>query len=260
MKTIVLKFGGASVATPESFSRIVDIILKIRADYPYVIVVVSAMGNSTDELIKLAQQVNSQPSKRELDMLLSVGERISMSLLAMALNARGVEAKSFTGSQSGIITTSDHSEALVIAVRPHRLKTALEEEKVVIVAGFQGVSREGEITTLGRGGSDTSAVALAIAMDAERVDFYKDVPGIFSSDPKKNLKAEHFSLLNYDQALTICLSGARVLHSRCLELAKNNGVPLRVLSFNETLKQETWIMEEGKNNRPVQSQYEAAYV
>lgn len=256
MKTIVLKFGGASVATSESFAHIAEIILKVRLDFPHIIVVVSAMGNSTDELIKLAHKVHAQPPKRELDMLVSVGERISISLLAMALHARGVRAKSYTGSQSGIITTCDHSEAHVTAVRPHRLRTALNEGQVVIVAGFQGVSHEGEITTLGRGGSDTSAVALAIAMQAERVEFYKDVPGIFSSDPKNNLHAEHYSSLSYEQALTICRNGAKVLHPRCLELAKKNGIPLRVLSFNDSYSQDTWIIEEGMS-RPPQPEYEA---
>jgi aspartate kinase len=170
-------------------------------------------------------------------MLLSVGERISMTLLAMCLAKKGREAISFTGSQSGIITCNQHSEAKIIDVTPFRLIKSLEQNKIVIVAGFQGVSRLKEITTLGRGGSDTTAVALSVALGAEKVEFYKDVPGLFSEDPKKNPDASLFSHLNYDEALDIVSKGAKILHKRCLELAKANQIPLHVLSFKESFSQ-----------------------
>jgi len=233
MKTLVLKFGGAAVAKPERFSQIADLILDRCQDYQKVVVVVSAMGNMTDELLTLAKEVHPSPPKREQDMLISVGERISMSLLAMALDLKGKVAVSLTGSQAGIMTTSNHAEAKIIDVRPHRVVKYLEEGKIVIVAGFQGVSKEGEITTLGRGGSDTTAVALAVALGAEKVEFYKDVPGIFSEDPKKNLHAEFYPLLDYTQALEITQKGAKVLQSRCIDLAAKNHLPLHVLPFSQ---------------------------
>lgn len=226
-----MKFGGAAVATPQHFSRIADIILQRRQLHRQVAVVVSAMGDTTDQLISLAQQVNSDPPRREYDMLVSVGERISISLLAMALAAKNHQAVSFTGSQSGIITCSKHSDARIVEVRPHRLLPVLETGSVVIVAGFQGVSRKGEITTLGRGGSDTSAVALAIALGANRVEFFKDVAGIFASDPKKHPDAKLLHQLAYDDALQIVGKGAQVLHERSIELAKKNRMPLHVHSF-----------------------------
>ena len=236
MDTLVLKFGGAAVAKPELFPLIADIILSRKKEFPKIVVVVSAMGNTTDQLIELSKLVNPHPPPREYDMLMSAGERISMSLLAMALAAKNQEALSFTGSQSGIITCQKHNEARIIEVRPHRLLPHLEMGKVVIVAGFQGVSRAGEITTLGRGGSDTTAVALAVKLNAERVEFYKNVPGIFDKDPLKYSTAQHYSNLTYDQALEIVMNGAKVLHSRCIELAKVNGLPLHVLSFTEFAK------------------------
>ena len=180
-----MKFGGASVATTASFAHIADLILEKKRVYRRVVVVVSAMGNTTDQLITLAKEVNVNPPKREYDMLVSVGERISISLLAMALAAKNHQAYSFTGSQSGIITCGRHTDARIIDVRPHRLIPVLESGSVAIVAGFQGVSMNGEITTLGRGGSDTSAVALGIALGAEKVLFFKDVGGVFEKDPKR---------------------------------------------------------------------------
>ncbi|MBI2742505.1 MAG: aspartate kinase [Chlamydiales bacterium] len=227
-----MKFGGAAVATAEHFSKIADLILSRSHSYSSIVVVVSAMGDSTDQLIALAKKVNPTPPRRELDMLISVGERISISLLAMALSAKNKEAISFTGSQSGIITSSQHNDAKIIEVRPFRLLPHLSTGKIVIVAGFQGVSREGEITTLGRGGSDTSAVALAIALGAEKVEFYKDVQGICSEDPKKNPEAQLFSTLSYPEALEIVQKGAKVLHERAILLAQKNSLPLHVLSFN----------------------------
>lgn len=228
-----MKFGGAAVANPQQFSRIAEIILYRHIEYKQIAVVVSAMGDTTDQLISLAKQVNPEPPRREYDMLVSVGERISISLLAMALSAKNHQAVSFTGSQSGIITCGQHSDARIIDVRPHRLIPVLESGSVVIIAGFQGVSLKGEITTLGRGGSDTSAVALAAALGAAKVEFYKDVPGVFSADPKKDPKAVMHSDLTYEQALHIINDGAKVLHSRSVALAERNGIPLHVMSFQE---------------------------
>lgn len=230
-KTLVMKFGGAAVASPEQFALIADIILERKKTYPQIVVVVSAMANTTDSLVELAKRVNPTPPRREYDMLVSVGERISISLLAMALSLKNQEAISFTGSQSGIITTDDHSEALIIDVKPHRLLPHLEQGKVVIVAGFQGVSKKGEITTLGRGGSDTSAVALGVALRAEKVEFFKDVPGFYNEDPKKNREARFYAALTYKEAFDICKGGARILHSRCIDLASKNQLCLHVLPF-----------------------------
>ena len=254
MKTLILKFGGASVATPDHFSKIADIILSRVRDNNRIVVVVSAMGDTTNQLINLAKKVHPEPPQREYDMLISVGERISMSLLAMALIAKNQEAISFTGSQSGIITCSQHGEAKIIDVRPHRLVPCLEAGKVVIVAGFQGVSKLGEITTLGRGGSDTTAVALGAALGAEKVEFFKDVPGIFAEDPKKNPHANFHPQLTYESALHIVRQGAKVLHARCIELAYKNGIPLHVRSFNEM--SEGTLIGEREQPRQQQPMYE----
>ena len=254
MKTLVMKFGGAAVATPEHFSRIADIILNRKNEFARIVIVVSAMGNTTDQLIALAKQVHPNPPQREYDMLVSVGERISISLLAMALAAKGHEAVSFTGSQSGIITCPKHSDARIIEVRPHRLKPHLDEGKVVIIAGFQGVSKHGEITTLGRGGSDTSAVALAVALGAEQVEFYKDVPGIFNEDPKQNPQAILLPTLTYDEALDITTKGAKILSSRCLQLAQVNSLPLYIHTFHHPFPCGTFIRGEGE--RPSVAVYE----
>lgn len=231
-KSLVMKFGGASVAEPEHFSRIADIIVERKVHYDQIVVVVSAMEGTTDQLIKLAKRVHPDPPRREYDMLVSVGERISISLLAMALALKEQEAISFTGSQSGIITTEEHSEAKIVEVRPHRLLPHLDEGKVVIVAGFQGVSRKGEITTLGRGGSDTTAVALGVALKSEKVEFFKDVGGIFSDDPKRNPVACHYPYLSHQEALLIVCKGAKVLHPRSIELALKNTLQLHVLPFD----------------------------
>jgi aspartate kinase len=227
---IVMKFGGASVAASERFAQIADIIIK-KGKEARVVVVVSAMGNTTDQLLALARQVHPEPPPREQDMLISVVAIPLIALLAMALQLKKQEAISYTGSQSGIITTDQHSEARIVDVRPQRLLHALEQGKIVIVAGFQGVSRSGEITTLGRGGSDTTAVALGVALHACRVEFYKDVKGIYSEDPKKNAQALHFPQLSYEEALSIVRKGGKVLHPRCIELAAKNHLHLHVVSF-----------------------------
>jgi aspartate kinase len=246
MNTLILKFGGAAVANPEQFSKIADIIIEKRKVCSRLVIVVSAMGQTTNELIHLAKQVHPNPPQREYDMLISVGERISMSLLAMALCLKGVDAASFTGSQSGILTCGNHTNALINDVRPTRLIECCNKGQIAIVAGFQGISPSKDITTLGRGGSDTSAVALGIALKAERVEFYKDVKGIFDKDPKLNAEAHFFSTLSYSAALDIVNQGAKVLHSRAIELAKKNGLPLLVRSFMSTdqTNEGTWIEDQ----------------
>lgn len=230
-KPLVMKFGGASVATTESFLKIAEIIIQRSLLHKKIVVVISAMGNTTDQLLELARQVHPNPPTREQDMLVSVGERISIALLAMALARLGKEAVSFTGSQSGVITCENHSEARIVDIKPKRLVDALNQGKVAIVAGFQGMSRKGEITTLGRGGSDTSAVALAASLGASKVEFYKDVPGIFDKDPKKDPSAKVLPQLDYSEALQLARGGAKVLHARSIELAEKNGIELSVLSF-----------------------------
>ncbi|MEX0961316.1 MAG: aspartate kinase [Simkaniaceae bacterium] len=226
---IVMKFGGAALKTVADLLACVYLIMKNRKRYDEIVVVTSAMGDTTAQLHQLAQEVALQPDQREVDMLISVGERISMSLMAMALKSRGVDAISFTGSQSGIITCPLHGEARIVDVKPVRILRELEKKRVVIVAGFQGVS-QGEVTTLGRSGSDTTAVALGAALSAERVIFYKDVAGVFSEDPKINERAEFFEELNYENALKIVMKG-EVLTQRSIKLAYANQLPLYVTSF-----------------------------
>lgn len=249
MKTIVLKFGGASVRKTDFFDPVAQIIQKKTKQYDAVVVVVSAMGKMTDQLIELAKEVHPNPPQREFDMLISVGERVSVSLLAMALDKRGISAISFTGSQSGIITTSEHCSAKIVDVRPYRLIEALQRKQVVIVAGFQGVSLDKDITTLGRGGSDTSAVALAVGLDAEKVEFYKDVSGIYDKDPHKYRNAILKKELTYREALDLNLGPNPVLHPRSIELAEKNNLTLNILSFKNSANPGTLIQaEKVKNN------------
>lgn len=233
MNTLVMKFGGASLSTSNRIKEAAKIIKLRKKEYSKVVVVVSAMGKMTDNLISLAKEVSITPLEREMDMLVSAGERISMSLLAMALFEEGIEAISFTGSQSGIITTNDHSEAKILDIKPWRITQNLDNRKVVIVAGFQGVSLEKEVTTLGRGGSDTSAVALGVALNAEKVEFYKDVKGIYSSDPKVNSNAKKFTKMTFDEAILLLQQGSKVLHLRSVELAKKNNISLHILSHKQ---------------------------
>lgn len=242
-----MKFGGASVAHVEQFPQIADLIMARKTYYKRIAIVISAMGETTNQLISLANQIHPEPPQREYDMLISTGERVSMSLLAMALCRKNCEAVSFTGSQSGIITCSRHTNARVIDVRPNRLLQTFQEDKVVIIAGFQGVSEQKEITTLGRGGSDVSAVALALALQAD-VEFLKDVPGIFDYDPKKNHMATQYQSLTYSEALQIVNQGARVLHPRAIELAAKNGLPLHVRSFISSYQDNkgTFVCEAGR--------------
>jgi aspartate kinase len=231
MNSLIMKFGGAAVASPDKFGAIADLIVARKKKFERIVVVVSAMGDTTNQLLSLARQVHPSPPTREQDMLVSVGERISMSLLAMALDLKGLEGVSLTGSQAGIITTAEHTEAKIIEVRPHRIVKYLDAGKIVIVAGFQGVSSTGEITTLGRGGSDTTAVALGVALKACRVEFYKDVAGIYAQDPKIHPRAALYTTLSFEEALDLTQKGAKVLHHRSVALASKNGLQLHVLPF-----------------------------
>lgn len=234
---LILKFGGHAFSSVEDFSAVANLILLKKREVDHLVVVVSAMGGMTDHLLSLAEQVAPHSSSslfyRERDLLVTVGERVSMSLLSMALAKKGCEAQSFTGSQSGIITTANHGDARIIDVRPRRLLSALQKNKVVIVAGFQGVSVSGEVTSLGRGGSDTTAVALALALGAERVEFFKDVPGIFSEDPKKYPEAKHLPHLTHAQVLDLVKLGAEVLSERAVLLAQKHKLPLQLFSVHQ---------------------------
>ncbi|HEX8951365.1 MAG TPA: aspartate kinase, partial [Polyangia bacterium] len=227
MKPIVVqKYGGSSVADPARLGRVADRVAATVALGKRVVVVVSAMGKTTDELLALARTVTPAPPRRELDMLLSCGERISMALLAMALEQRGLSAISFTGSQSGILTNDRHSGARIIEVRPVRLEDELARDKVVIVAGFQGMSYKREITTLGRGGSDTTAVALAAALSAEYCEICSDVDGVYSADPRVVPEARRLDELAYDEMQELAEHGAKVLNAQAVEWAKKEKITI----------------------------------
>ena len=221
---VVQKYGGSSVADVARIRKVAERV-RARRDAGYrVVVVVSAMGDTTDELLQLAKQVSPDPPRRELDMLLTCGERISMALLSMALHELGVPAISFTGSQSGIITTDTHAQARIVEVRPYRIQDELEKGKVVIVAGYQGVSYKREVTTLGRGGSDTTAVALAAALEAEACEIYSDVDGIFSADPRVVPDARKLETLSYEEMQELASAGAKVLNAQAVEFARAKGI------------------------------------
>ncbi|MGE5411282.1 MAG: aspartate kinase [Clostridiales bacterium] len=220
MRCIVQKYGGSSVADTEKLKKIASIIYGVKSAGYDVAVVVSAMSKTTNNLIDLARNISPDPPKRELDMLLSTGERTTMSLLCMALNALGIEAISLTGSQSGIITNDRHNNARVIEVRPFRVLDELEKGKVVVVGGFQGVSYKRDITTLGRGGSDTTAVALAAAINAERCEIYSDVDGVYSADPSAVKDARHLPEISYQMMQEMSLAGAKVLNAQAVQFAK----------------------------------------
>ncbi len=235
MGLVVQKYGGSSVADAERIKRVAERIVATRKAGHDVCVVVSAMGDTTDELLDLAQQVSPLPPGRELDMLLTAGERIAMALLAMAIQNLGMSARSFTGSQAGVITDSVHGKARIIDVTPGRIQQALEGGHVAIVAGFQGVSQDTkDITTLGRGGSDTTAVALAAALGAEVCEIYTDVDGVYSADPRILPNAKHLSTVSYEEMLELAASGAKILHLRCVEYARRYGVRLVVRSSFST--------------------------
>jgi aspartate kinase len=232
---IVQKYGGSSVGDAERIKRVAERIVAARKNGDEVCVVVSAMGDTTDELLDLAHQVSPLPPGRELDMLLTSGERISMALLAMAIHNLGYEARSYTGSQAGVITTSSHGRARIIDVTPGRLRTALDEGAIAIVAGFQGVAQDTkDITTLGRGGSDTTAVAVAAALNADVCEIYTDVDGIFSADPRIVPNARHIAQITYEEMLELAACGAKVLHLRSVEYARRAGLPIHVRSSYST--------------------------
>ena len=230
MSVIVQKFGGSSVADVERIRKVAARVAARRAEGHQMVVVVSAMGDTTDELLTLAKRMSADPPRRELDMLLTCGERISMALLSMALHEQGVPAISFTGSQSGIITDDAHSQARIVEVRPVRIREELGKGKVVIVAGYQGVSRNREVTTLGRGGSDTTAVALAAALGAEACEIYSDVDGVFSADPRVVPGAGKLEVLDYATMQELAASGARVLNAQAVEFARNAGIVIEARS------------------------------
>jgi aspartate kinase len=231
---IVQKYGGSSVADAESIKRVAKRIVETRKAGNEVVVVVSAMGDTTDELMDLANQVVPMPSGRELDMLLTAGERMSMALLAMAIKGLGVDARSYTGSQAGMITDAQHGSARIVDVTPGRVREALNEGAVAIVAGFQGFNRgTGDITTLGRGGSDTTAVALAAALKADVCEIYTDVDGIFTADPRQVPSARKIDRITSEEMLELAAGGAKVLYIRAVEYARRHGVTLHVRSsFN----------------------------
>jgi len=232
---VVQKYGGSSVADAESIKRVAKRIAETKRAGHDVVVVVSAMGDTTDELIDLAQQVTPLPPQREMDILLTAGERISMSLLAMAINNLGVKAKSFTGQQAGVITDAVHGKAHIVDVVPHRIRETVEKGSVAIVAGFQGVTQAtNDVTTLGRGGSDTTAVALAAGLSADVCEIYTDVDGVFTADPRIVPTARKIDHISYEEMLDMAASGAKVLVLRCVEYARRYGVPIHVRSSFST--------------------------
>lgn len=243
MALIVQKYGGTSVGSTERISVVADRVVQTASEGNSVVVVVSAMGDTTDELLAMAQKITPLPNAREMDLLLTAGERIAMSLLAIAINAKGYKAASYTGSQAGIITDTEHGKAKIVDVRPGRIREAIEEGSIVIVAGFQGVSTAYDVTTLGRGGSDTTAVALAAALGADACEIYTDVDGVFTADPRMESTAHKLDSVTYEEMLDLAASGARVLQLRSVEYARRHGVPLMVRSsFN--IEPGTWVKDE----------------
>ncbi|MCG8150920.1 aspartate kinase [Pimelobacter simplex] len=237
------KYGGSSVADAAGIKRVAQRIVNTKKAGHQVVVVVSAMGDTTDELIDLANEVSPLPPARELDMLLTAGERMSMAVLAMAIHDLGHEARSFTGSQAGVITDAEHGKAKIIDVTPGRIQTAIDEGAIAIVAGFQGVSQTTkDITTLGRGGSDTTAVALAVALRADVCEIYSDVDGIFTADPRIEPHARKVPRISYEETLEMAAQGAKILHLRCVEYARRYDMPIHVRSsFSE--KEGTWVVK-----------------
>ncbi|AUH67713.1 MULTISPECIES: aspartate kinase [Gordonia] len=235
MALVVQKYGGSSVSDAERIRRVAERIVETKRAGNDVVVVASAMGDTTDELLDLAEQVNPNPPDREMDMLLTSGERISNALLAMAIEGLGENAQSFTGSQAGVITTSSHGKAKIIDVTPGRVRSALDEGKIVLVAGFQGVSQDTkDVTTLGRGGSDTTAVALAAALEADVCEIYTDVDGIYTADPRIVSNAKHLDHISFEEMLEMAACGAKVLMLRCVEYARRYNVPVHVRSSYST--------------------------
>ncbi|WP_129841535.1 aspartate kinase [Streptomyces sp. RFCAC02] len=252
MGLVVQKYGGSSVADAEGIKRVAKRVVEAKKNGNQVVVVVSAMGDTTDELIDLAGQVSPVASGRELDMLLTAGERISMALLAMAIGALGHEAQSFTGSQAGVITDAVHNKARIIDVTPGRIQSSVDAGNIAIVAGFQGVSQSGkDITTLGRGGSDTTAVALAAALGAEACEIYTDVDGVFTADPRVVSAARKIDWISFEDMLELASSGSKVLLHRCVEYARRYQIPIHVRSSFSGL-QGTWVSNEPLGGQPVE--------
>jgi len=241
--TLVMKFGGTSVGDPQKLKDVARRLVDARAAGNRVVAVLSAMGDTTDDLVRLAYEVSPLPKPRELDMLISVGERISCALAAMAIHDLGAEAISLTGSQAGIVTDTVHGRAKIVDVRARRIHEALDQDRIVLVAGFQGVSTDFDITTLGRGGSDTTAVALAAALGADACEIYTDVDGVFTADPRLVPGARKLHAVSYEEMLEMAASGAKVLALRSVEFARNHGVKLHVRS-TFTGEEGTWITEE----------------
>ncbi|HOW87512.1 MAG TPA: aspartate kinase [Candidatus Omnitrophota bacterium] len=250
MSLIVQKYGGSSVANAEKILRVAQRVIKTKQAGNKVVVVVSAMGDMTDDLITLADQINRDPEEREMDMLLSTGEQVSIALLAMAIHKLGHEAVSFTGSQVGIITDTFHSKARIQNISPERIKKALADGKIVIVAGFQGQTPSGEITTLGRGGSDLTAVALAVALRAKHCEIYTDVDGIYTADPRVIPEASKMDVATYDEILELASLGAKVMHSRSIEVGKKFNMPIWVCNSHKDIKG-TLITKENKKMEEV---------
>jgi aspartate kinase len=239
---IVQKYGGTSVGTTERIQHVADRVVQAKEAGLDVIAVVSAMGDSTDDLLAMAHDITAAPEPRELDMLLTAGERIAMSLLAIAINARGCRAASYTGSQAGIITDTQHGKAKIVEIRPKRILEAIGAGNVVIIAGFQGLSSSYEITTLGRGGSDTTAVAMAAAVGAEVCEICTDVGGVYTADPRIEPRSRKIDVVSYEEMLELAAAGAKVLQSRSVEYARRHGVRIHVRSsFEEAAG--TWVQE-----------------
>src|SRR6476661_5346707 len=226
MSTVVQKYGGSSVADVARLKQVADRVMRTRREGHGLVVVVSAMGDTTDDLLHLARQVSPNPDRRELDMLLTAGERVSMALLSMAIRELGGDAVSFTGSQSGIITNDRHVDARIIEVRPVRVQDELARGKIVVIAGYQGVSYRREVTTLGRGGSDTTAVAMAAALGAEYCEICSDVDGVYTADPRVVPAARRISTLSYEETQELAESGAKVLNAQAVEFAKDKGIAI----------------------------------
>ena len=254
MKNIIVqKFGGTSVADTDKIKNVADVVIREKENGNDVVVVVSAMGHTTDHLVKLAQEISPEPPSRELDMLMSTGECVSMSLLSMAIQAKGYKAISFNAAQIGIITENVHTKARIIDIKTDKLRQSLEEGNIIVIAGFQGVTEDGEITTLGRGGSDTSAVAIASALGAKRCDIYTDVEGVYTTDPRVVPNASRLDEISYDEMLELAHAGANVLHPRSVETAKQYSMPLRVRSSFKYDNMGTLILgvEDMEINKPV---------
>jgi aspartate kinase len=243
MPIVVQKYGGTSVGDTDRISSVADRIVRAREQGQDVVAVVSAMGETTDNLLEKASDITPLPEPRELDMLLTAGERIAMSLLAIAVNARGCKAASYTGSQAGIITDTQHGKARIVEIRPQRIKQSLDAGNVVILAGFQGLSTNYDITTLGRGGSDTTAVAMAAALGADVCEIYTDVDGVFTADPRTHPEARKIDHISYEEMLELAAAGARVLQLRCVEYARRHGVKIHVRN-SEGDQPGTWVDEE----------------